>query len=252
MASLFWLRKENTPGLLRERVLAVLVLLAMALLVAAVPTPPGVASEAEKQELWTAYQERYDQVLAANSNDPMSNLFESVLDEAFISPDGKTAILWLALRDYSGRILATEPGIVLATLSNDRWQVLLRGDPGWDQVVSQLPEGFLPMEFQSANAQAPNESLQTIWGYYLPYVAGTAHKLEGSVLHFNNYPPLGYPSCDIEFCHYAYDFTDVGHFPLVAARAGTVVSSRDSCADGSTACTNYIVLQDVVGGAYQI
>jgi len=113
-------------------------------------------------------------------------------------------------------------------------------------------EGFLPAELQAANAQAPNASPQTIWGYYLPYVKGIAHKLEGPVLHFHDYPPLGYPSCKEEYCHYAYDFTDTGHFPLVAARAGTVVSSRDSCVDGNTYCTNYIILQDVVGGAYQI
>ena len=227
-------------------------LLALTLLVSAAPTPPGIASDTDKQALWEAYQARYDRFASVNNDDPIINLFEPVLDEAFISPDGKSAVLWLALRDYSGRILATEPGIVLASLSVGGWQVLLRGDPGWDEVLSQLPEGYLPAELQSAEPQAPAASLQTIWGYYLPYVAGTAHKLEGSILHFHDYPPLGYPSCAQEFCQYAYDFTDVGHFPLVAARAGTVVSSRDSCADGNTSCTNYIVLYDTASGVYQI
>ena len=222
------------------------------LLLSATPPPPKLASDIEKQALWAAYQDRYSQLLAVNKDDPITSLFEPVLDEAFISPEGKTAVLWLALRDYSGRILATEPGIALATLSADGWQVLLRGDPGWDETFSQLPEGYLPAELQPANAQAPAENPQTIWGYYLPYVAGTAHKLEGSVLHFNDYPPLGYPSCTIEYCHYAYDFTDVGHFPLVAARAGTVISLRDDCTDGSTSCTNYIVLQGAADGVYQI
>ena len=227
-------------------------LLALTLLVSAAPTPPGIASDTDKQALWEAYQARYDRFASVNNDDPIINLFEPVLDEAFISPDGKSAVLWLALRDYSGRILATEPGIVLASLSVGGWQVLLRGDPGWDEVLSQLPEGYLPAEFQFAEAQAPNASPQTIWGYYLPYVKGTSHKLEGSILHFHDYPPLGYPSCAQEFCQYAYDFTDVGHFPLVAARAGTVVSSRDSCADGNTSCTNYIVLYDTASGVYQI
>jgi murein DD-endopeptidase MepM/ murein hydrolase activator NlpD len=230
----------------------VLGLIALALLVSAETQPPQIASDAQKQALWTAYQERYAQFVAVNGDDQILGMFEPVLDEAFISADGKTAILWLALRDHSGRILGTEPGVALATLTADGWKVLLRGDPDWDQIVSQLPEGSLPAEFQSAEAQAPNASPETVWGYYLPYVKGTAHRLEGSILHFHNYPPLGYPSCGQEYCQYAYDFTDVGHFPLVAARAGTVVSSRDSCADGNTGCTNYIVLQDVVGGAYQI
>jgi len=224
----------------------------MFVLVSADPPPPQIASEAEKQELWTAYQERYAQFLALSGDDPIANLFEPVLDEAFISADGKTAVIWLALQDYSGRVRGTEPGIALAVLSADGWQVLLRGDPGWEEVVSLMPEGFLPAEFQPAAPQALNASPQTIWGYYLPYVKGTSHKLEGSVLHFNYYPPLGYPSCGQDVCQYAYDFTDTGHFPLISARAATVVSSRDSCADGNTYCTNYIVLQDVVGGAYQI
>jgi len=135
------------------------------LLVSAAPTPPGVASEAEKQALWQAYQQRYAQDQALNSSDPLADLFEPVLDEAFISPDGNNAILWLALRDYSGRILATEPGIVLATLSTDGWQALLRGDPGWDEVLSQLPDVYLPAGLQSAEAQTPSASLRTIWGY---------------------------------------------------------------------------------------
>jgi len=224
----------------------------MVLFISAAPSPPRIASEAEKQELSAAYQERYAQVMLDNRDDPILNLFEPVLDEGFISPDGKTAVLWLALRDYRGRILATEPGLALATLSTDGWQVLLRGDPGWEQTLSQLPEGYLPAELQPAPGKAPAESLQTIWGYYLPYVAGTAHKLEGSVLHFHNYPPLGYPSCAQAYCQYAYDFTDVGHFPLVAAHTGTVISSRDNCADGNTGCTNYIVLFDGTSGVYQI
>ena len=233
--------------IIRSIGLIVLALLTVFVLVSADPPPPQIASEAVKEELWTAYQQRYEQFLASNADDPISDLFEPVLDEAFISADGKTAVIWLALRDYSGRILGTEPGIALAALSADGWKVLLRGDPGWDQVVSQMPEGFLPVEFQPANAKALTASPQTVWGYYLPYVKGTAHKLEGSVLHFHNYPPLGYPSCAQVECQYAYDFTDAGHFPMVASRAGTVVSYRDSCPDGNTACTNYIVLYDANG-----
>lgn len=245
----------QTPRLkeiLRFIGLVVLFMLLVVLLVSATPTPPQLASETEKQALWAAYQERYAQFLAVNSDDPIVNLFEPVLDEAFISPDGTVAVLWLALRDQTGRILATEPGMALATLADESWKVLMRGDPGWDEALSQLPEGYLPIEQQPANVQAPAANPQTIWGYYLPYVAGTAHKLEGSVLHFNDYPPLGYPSCAQEFCQYAYDFTDAGHFPLVAARTGTVISLRDSCADGNTTCTNYIVLQGVADGVYQI
>lgn len=252
MHSFYRFRKAHWHHFIRVVGLSVLSLLAMILLVSASPPPPQIASEADKQTLWAAYQERFAQFLALNGDDPSTSLFEPVLDDAFITPDGNTAVLWLALRDYSGRILATEPGIVLATLSSKGWQVLLKGDSGWDLTLSQMPEGYLPAELQPAPGKAPADSPQTIWGYYLPYVAGTAHKLEGSILHFNNYPPLGYPSCEQAYCQYAYDFTDIGHFPLVAAHTGTVISTRESCADGNTGCTNYIVLFDGASGVYQI
>jgi len=242
----------HTDRGLRSVSLLVLALLALLFGVSASTSPPEVAAEAEKLALWAAYQQRFSQYLSSNLSDPLSGLFEPVLDEAFISEDGQTAVLWLALRDSNGRILATEPGIVLAVKSADGWNALLRGDPGWDEALSRIPESLFPEDFQSSNSQTSSESPQAIRGYYLPYVKGTAHKLEGSILHFHNYPPLGYPSCSEQACHYAYDITDVGHFPLVAARAGTVISLRDSCADGNPNCTNYIILQDVVGGAYQI
>jgi len=252
MRAFFALRMDQRSENLQIIGAIFLALLAVFLFVSAAPQPPKVASETEKQLLWSAYLARYEQIKAVSGDDPFLSLFEPVLDEAFITPEGKAAVLWLALRDYSGRILATEPGIALATLSDNGWQVLLRGDAEWEKTLNQLPEGYLPAELQSASGQAPAETIQTIRGYYLPYVKGTTHRLEGSILHFHDYPPLGYPSCTMEFCHYAYDFTDAGHFPLVAAHAGTVVSSRDSCADGNTGCTNYILLWDTASGVYQI
>ena len=246
MALSFDLRKTHIYRLMLAGLLALL------LLTFATPQPPQAASLAEKEALWEAYQQRYDQVLAINAAEPLASLFEPFLDEAFISPDGQIAVLWLGLRDYSGRALATEPGIVLASMEDKDWQALLRGDPGWEQALARLPEGFLPAEFSSSSDQASSPNAEPIRGYYLPWVKGIAHKLEGSILHFYDFPALGYPSCSQSACQYAYDFTDSGHFPMVAARAGMVISSRDSCADGSTTCTNYIVLQDAVGGAYQI
>lgn len=215
--------------------------------------PPSIASQLEAEALWQAYQARYLQDLALLADDPLANLFEPVLDTTFVSDDGKIGVLWLALKDYTGRILATEPGLVFAIRQNENWQIVFSSDDEWLQIKDSLPEDFLPASFQTMPEGAPDQALiDYLSGYYLPYVAGTAHRLEGSVLHFHNYPPLGYPSCTDEFCRYAFDFTDSGHFPLVASKAGLVVSSRDSCNDGNTSCTNYIILQDTVGSAYQI
>lgn len=220
---------------------------------AAQEPPPTIASAVEAEALWQAYQVRYQQDLKLAVNDPLATLFEPVLDTAFISPDGKTGVLWLALKDFSGRILATEPGVVFALRQGEGWKIVFSSDKEWLEIRANLPEDFLPASFQEAPEAAPDQAaIDYLTGYYLPYVAGTAHRLEGSVLHFHNYPPLGYPSCDIAYCRYAYDFTDSGHFPLVASKAGVVISSRDSCIDGNTNCTNYIILQDTVGSAYQI
>jgi len=215
--------------------------------------PLTIASTVDTETLWQAYQVRYQQDLALMSDVSLANLFEPVLDTAFISQDGRTAVLLLALKDHTGRILATEPGIVFALRQNDSWQIVFSSDKEWLEIKASLSEDFLPASFQTAPENAPDQAgTNYLTGYYLPYVAGTKHRLEGSVLHFHNYPPLGYPSCDVAYCRYVYDFTDAGHFPLVASKAGIVISSRDSCIDGSTTCTNYIILQDTVGSAYQI
>lgn len=215
--------------------------------------PPTIASSIDTEPLWQAYQARYQQNLTLFADDPLANLFEPVLDTAFISADGNTGVLWLALKDHTGRILATEPGVVFALRQVEGWQIVFSSDKEWLEIKASLPEDFLPAEFQSAPENTPDQAaIDYLTGYYLPYVAGTAHRLEGSVLHFHNYPPLGYPSCDVAYCRYVYDFTDAGHFPLVASKAGIVISSRDSCIDGSMTCTNYIILQDTVGSAYQI
>ena len=151
--------------------------------------------------------------------------------------------------------MATEPGLVLAQLSDEGWQVLLPGDPGWEETLKSLPEGMLPLELSPAPkniALDTNAITGPLTGYYLPYAAGTSRWLEGSISHFQSIPELGYPSCSQEYCRYAYDFTDAWHFPLLASKRGTVVAARDSCSDGNPSCTNYIVLRNSSEGTYQI
>lgn len=207
----------------------------------------------EVTPIWHAYQNRYQQAVALHSADPLSGLFTPLLDTAFLSQDGQTAILWLALQDPSGERLHTEPGLAIAVQTEEVWKIILPADPEWKELLGSMPEEAIPAAFQKPAIQSTeNEPMAPITGYYLPFAAGTSRQLEGSVLHFHSYPPLGYPSCDQSYCRYAYDFKDAGHFPLISARAGTVISSRDSCANGNTGCTNYIVIQDAVGGAYQV
>ncbi|MAT41880.1 MAG: hypothetical protein CL609_06030 [Anaerolineaceae bacterium] len=217
------------------------------------PPPYQTASEDLKAELWSAFSDKVLQ--PENQKNLTFDLFTPELDEAFLTPDGTTAVLWLALRDEYGQRLATEPGLVIAVLNDNRWEVLLPDDPAWEKTITTLPAGLVPLEQSpspedietSADIKAP------VTGYYLPYAAGTSRWLEGSISHFQSIPELGYPSCKVpDDCRYAYDFTDAWHFPLLAAKEGRVVASRDSCTDGNPYCTNYIVLQEPDTQLYQI
>lgn len=234
------------------RYLTLISLIAAALLLAGSGDPPPVPASADTQaELAAAFDRR----LQAPAEKILTfDLFQPELDAAFTSPDGRYAVLWLALSDDSGRRLASEPGLALAVRTDGGWQVFLPGDPGWEETLAALPEGMLPQELSPApeNAGIQENAVNTLYGYYLPYAAGTARWLEGSISHFQYLPELGYPSCTEEYCRYAYDFTDSWNFPLLASKDGAVVGSRDSCPDGSPTCTNYIVLQNGGDGAYQI
>jgi hypothetical protein len=230
-----------------------LLLTAITLLLPGASDPPPAPASAETQaELSAALSRRLGSDRGIR---PLTfDLFTPELDTAFLSPDGETAVLWLALRDDAGRRLASEPGIALALRSQEGWQALLPGDPGWDETLAALPEGMLPLELSPApdGRTLGTQALSALTGYYLPYAAGTARWLEGSISHFQYIPELGYPSCSQEYCRYAYDFTDSWHFPLLASKEGTVFASRETCADGSSNCTNYIVLHNAGEGTYQI
>ncbi len=233
------------------RFLALVVIIAW-LFPAAQDPPPTPAPAEVEVELAEAFSRRLSAAPGARSL--AFELFSPEVDTALVSPDGETAVLWLALRDDSGRILATEPGLALARRTDAGWQVLLPGDPAWDEVFAAVPENLLPLEHRPAprSLEFSPSSAAALTGYYLPWAAGTAHWLEGSISHFQSVPELGYPSCGIDTCRYAYDFTDQAPFPLLASKDGIVHASRDICADGSTTCTNYIVLRDTSGATYQI
>lgn len=214
--------------------------------------PPTVANQDLREELWLAYLAELDKSSAIQSG-RANDLLTPVLDEAFISADGQTAMLWIALQDPSGRILATEPGMVLARNTELGWSVVFPGDRAWAETLSSFPAEQIPVE-QAVETNRKVEKVgevKSLGGYYLPYVAGTRRWLEGSILHFHSFPERGYPSCSQNDCAYAYDFTDVNHFPLVASKDGTVAAAKDSCADGSSYCTNYVVLKST-DGYYQL
>ena len=86
--------------MIQIRFLTPILLIAAALLLTASEDPPPMPASAETQaDLSASFYRRLD-------SDPEVNmlafdLFTPELDTAFTSPDGKTAVLWLALRDDS-------------------------------------------------------------------------------------------------------------------------------------------------------
>jgi len=230
---------------------------AIFLLAAGDPPAPLQVSEEVKSELSEAFLQRFQSVKGLQPL--VLDLFSPEVDTAFVTPDGKTAVLWLALRDDTGRIVATEPGLALAKKMDQYWQVIIPGDVDWEEGLASLPEEMIPLEQRPVPENVELEGLSepaTLSGYYLPYAAGTKQWLEGSISHFQYIPELGYPSCSdingINPCRYAYDFTNDVHFPLLASKDGTVYASRDGCNDGDSNCTNYVVLKDTNSSTYQI
>jgi hypothetical protein len=230
---------------------------AIFLLAADEPPRQAEVTNEIRSELSAAFTER---ISYSTSTDLLVyNLFTPEIDTAFTTLDGDIAVVWLALRDNHGKILATEPGLAFAKKIKGVWKIILPDDPDWNEVFSAVPQEMLPLEQQmppDTYQLSDLSEMSTLTGYYLPYAAGTKQWLEGSISHFQSIPELGYPSCSeingINPCRYAYDFTNVDHFPLLASKEATVFASRDSCYNEDSSCTNYIVLKDTSTPTYQI
>ncbi len=209
----------------------------------AAPNPPTAAIEIDPA-LTLAVQDKFaSQQKGIQAIQPL----DFTIDTLIPSQDGAWALLWLAPVDpESGEVIATEPRLAIARLldpATDEWQVVLSTDAEWNEMVAQLPADLLPEQVAEITADAtdePKASVQAVLrGYKLPWASGQQKRLSGSIGHF-----LIYNSCSESACRYAYDFADGTMFPLLAAKGGTVYTYKDSCPNGSSSCTNYLVLKD--------
>src|SRR3990172_8311504 len=170
------------------------------------------------------------------------------IDNFVPSADEQSALLWLAPVDLTtGEVIATEPALAIGlrddTAPGGR-EVLLSEDTPFSASLDAFPSQMLPIEMQ-LDQYAQKNGLDgtldgTVYrGYKLPWAANVKKGLSGSIGHF-----LIYNSCGIERCRYAYDFYDGTMFPLLAAKGGTIKSWYDGCYNGSTTCTNSLVIED--------
>lgn len=173
-------------------------------------------------------------------------IFDVTIDHIVFSSDGQVAALWVAMRDpQTGEVLATEPSLVIANRSapDAGWSLTLPPDEGFVSALTALPEELISSElretFLAEVLDLDEPDGQVFRGYLLPWAGGLSKRLSGSIGHY-----LIYNSCSEYYCRYAYDFADGTMFPLLAAKGGEVYRFYDGCANGSTDCSNYIVLKD--------
>ena len=194
------------------------------------------------QAIWEAIQ----QEATSRSETLQFNAYEWKLSGVTYTEDKMWGVAWLDPVDpLTGGILATEPMVVIAELTPGKpaneslnWSVTFKDDADWDskalQVIDLLPE---ELKMPATDEEKSPTTQATFGGYKLPWAAGVTKPLIWSAEHISCTPKRD--------CIYAFDFADGTMFPLLAAKGGTVFSARDTCPNGSTGCTNSLIIKDV-------
>ncbi|HWQ46561.1 MAG TPA: peptidoglycan DD-metalloendopeptidase family protein [Longilinea sp.] len=168
-------------------------------------------------------------------------VYQIGVDSIHYTDDGQMALVWLSMSDReTGEVIAAEPGLAVAQRSGDTWQITLQVDDDWQEKYALIPNVLISPEVQFL--ADPAEDVQpsaALSGYRLPWPTGRTVRLTGSIAH-----EYDYQSCAAGDCLYAFDFADGTMFPIHAARSGQVFAWQITCENGTTGCTNYIILRD--------
>lgn len=179
--------------------------------------------------------------------------YDPFIDNVIYSQDGTSAVLWLGFRDAeTGEVIAGEPGLALArfsgtedgsALASTAWTVTLPSSADWRTAFEALQADLVTPELEMFagldQSSVPQTSGQVFSGYLLPWAGGKSVRLSGSIWHV-----WGTGASCPSACLYAFDFADGTMFPLLAAKGGSILGASDSCANGSTGCTNYLTIKD--------
>ncbi len=189
----------------------------------------------------------FQDLVKENQSDLMFQQSYPVIDEIEYSEDRTLAMIWFSFVDKtSNTIQPGEPGLALAAKKPAEdgalvWNVILKNDPGWHDTYQLFPEEMINYEldlFTTSTDQKEAHDGQVYTGYRLPWPAGKAVRVSGSIGHV-----YLYKSCPAT-CRFAYDFADGTMFPVVAAKGGRVKYVVWQYPNGNTKHANYLVLED--------
>lgn len=203
----------------------------------------------------TAFQKTLAEKVQENGEDVLAYLINDVkIDHIQYNTERTLALLWLALVDReTGEILPGEPGLAIAKREGPSaaWKVTLQSDGEWVAELQSVPDSMLDQAtrdlYMPAVQQTPKDH-PVYTGYKLPWEAGVARRVTGSIGHV-----FIYRSCP-STCLYAFDFADGTMWPILAAKGGRVKYAVWQYPNGNTSNTNYIVLEDntTVPTTYQV
>lgn len=162
-----------------------------------------------------------------------------MLDDIEFSDDKQEAMLWMAETDpKTGETIASEPQVILALYNNETetWELHTVDEDEFYGLLmnSAFSESEIAMRFEEDDPKAITKGI-VYGGYRLPWRSGQIKSLTWSI---------GHNSCTSGYCTYAFDFADGTMFELLAAKGGYVYHWKDTCANGNSACTNSITLED--------
>jgi hypothetical protein len=218
----------------------------------ATPAPPII--NLDEQSLTAELQQAVEIALVRNAGLVSAYLIYDIGIETIEYSEEKTwALVWLAYFDpKSGEKIPTEPGLSIARLSQDGWQVTVQGDPAWQKALEQVPLTLLDEEQKQYLVDmyltvCNTSAIGPLGGYYLPWAAGASRRLSQSIFHTYPNPPEKNPTYSML---YAFDFYDPDlaekMFPIHAAKAGTVKRAywEQENNTNTTSPGNYIVIED--------
>lgn len=179
---------------------------------------------------------------AAGREDVLAFLiYDLAIDHVGFSDDRQVALVYLALVDReSGEVIPTEAGLAVAVREETGWRVILQADAEYAAVLNAVPDELLDPQIRAKYMPGKQDMAKgrVFTGYKLPWQAGLAKRVTGSIGHV-----FTYKSCPAT-CLYAFDFADGTMFPVHAARGGTVHMAVWQHPNGNTTRTNFIVLED--------